>query len=217
MSILKKLREIRLKRSKKQEQKEEDAVVKSPPQDTPKEVTHQDQTEISTGTEAVETEKIYNIPRFTRCNSVFIQMASGVSSEDLTNQEEVETGSMEPENETATETTDDSIETIEENKVKKFNVRDSQVLSVLSQQAKQIVEAKEQKRPISLHMTPPYSVMKNEKNNSLQFESSKRKSLTIVDPKDPSHPHQVISRKEFLEELRMKNRLSFDSKDSLNK
>ena len=110
MSILKKLKEIRHKREKKLEVKEVQ-VIESPKAEN--EVIQQKEEEKPTETEFVETEKIYNIPRHSRCNSVFIQLATGVSSEDLTSKEEVEVNNAEIEEENATDTTDESMETIE--------------------------------------------------------------------------------------------------------
>jgi hypothetical protein len=239
MSILKRLKEIRQKRSKKQEQKEEPKIKKSPPppdvvnipqsQEKAKEqiekpedsetkkVKEETETKEIKEKKAPKREKIYDVPRFTRCNSVFIQLATGISKEDLTNPEEDEGINLD--NSNATDNTDNSIETIEEGAEKKFDVQDSQILSVLSLQAKHITEAKEQKRPVSLHITPPSSAMKNSnsKDGPERIENKKRKSLTIVDPKDPQHPHQVISRREFLDQLRKENRLSFDSREGFNK
>jgi hypothetical protein len=236
MSILKRLKEIRQKRSKKQEQKEDPIIKKSPPPDVanilqiqektkePEEKPEankfqkvKEETDTKEDKEKMEPrrEKIYDVPRWTRCNSVFIQLATGISNEDLTNPDANE--GIDLENSNATDNTDNSIETIEEGSEKEFDEQDSQILSVLSLQAKHITEAKEQKRPVSLHVTPSCSAMKNSKNGPEGNDSKKRKSLTIVDPKDPQHPHQVISRREFLDQLRKENRLSFDSREGFNK
>lgn len=94
--------------------------------------------------------------------------------------------------------------------IRRVAVRQSRILSVLSYQAREISRAKEERRPISLILNPTKSAMKR---SSVETEAKKRRSLTIVDPRDPMNPHSVICRKRFLEELRAQDRLSFNSSD----
>ena len=97
--------------------------------------------------------------------------------------------------------------------LKKVAVRQSRILSVLSYQAREIARAREERRPVSLLITPTKSAMKRNSGDEQMRAAKERRSLTIVDPRDPLNPHPVICRKDFLEELRAQNRLSFDSTD----
>lgn len=76
----------------------------------------------------------------------------------------------------------------------------------------------ESKRPLSMgNLMERKSSLKRNSYSRLKDKAKERRSLTILDPRDPSNPNPVISRKEFIEELRAQNRLSFDSKDVVNK
>lgn len=254
MSILQKLKAIRLFRDRKVEQKQKQ-------EETPQQQQQQNQQR----EEVEEKERVFDISKKSRPPSIFIQLGAYEvvhpteagdqqqvnSSElqlldlDLDENKDYETLIMKAWEESVDDSEvytknnnnhfyeqdnrslsslslsseDEERERQRRLALRKVAVRQSRILSVLSYQAREISRARDERRPISLIITPTKSAMKRSsmeeavKGMNGMNKVKERRSLTIIDPRDPLNPHPVICRKEFLEELRAQNRLSFNSSD----
>lgn len=167
---------------------------------------------------------VFEIPRKSRPPSIFIQLGTFEPNQNRAEAEEELPIDENKEDYEALimkvweEPVDDDSEFIkfnnntgEDRQRRKVAVRQSRILSVLSFQAREISQAREERRPVSLIIAPTKSAMRSVEKGASKRED--RRSLTIVDPRDPLNPHPVICRKEFLEELRAQDRLSFNSSD----
>jgi hypothetical protein len=120
---------------------------------------------------------------------------------------------------------DERHDSLSDGDLQSWRVKQRRLCAVMAAQAKHSAAARSDqsddesneasnRRPSSMTMLPKHSSLRQPIKPA--EPPRERRSLTILDPKDPRMPYPVISRKAFLEELRAQDRLSFDSKDPRN-